>query len=78
MFLQGDVMLPNMFANEFGDKINRFVNLIDPKNNKFEVLVEKINGSVFLSKEWKALNDFYGIGLGAWVTLVLLVQASSP
>jgi len=65
-------MLPTMFANDFGDKINRFVTLIDPKNNQFEVLVERINGSFFLSKGWKALRDFYGLGLGAWVTLVFV------
>jgi len=43
-------MLQNMFANDFADKINRFVNLIDPKNNHFEVLVERINGSYFFPK----------------------------
>ena len=65
-------MLPPMFANEFGDKINRFVNLIGPKKDKFELLVERINGLVFLSKGWKALHDFYGLGLGAWVTFVFV------
>jgi len=54
-------MLPNMFAVDFGDKINRFVTLIDSKNNQLEVFVERVNGSVFLSKGWKALRYFYGI-----------------
>lgn len=65
-------MLPNMFASHFGDQINRIVTLTDPKNNKFEVLVDRINGSFSLSKGWKGLRDFYGIGLGAWVTLVFV------
>lgn len=46
-------------------------------NNQFEVLVEWINGSFFLSKGWKALCYFYGICLGAWVTLVFVVLDSS-
>lgn len=40
-------MLPNMFAKDFGDQIRRFATLIDPKNNKFEVLLERVNGHVF-------------------------------
>ena len=58
----GAVVLPSMFANDFGDRINCFVKLIDPKDNQFEVLVENIIGSFFLTKGWKALCDFYGIG----------------
>jgi hypothetical protein len=61
----GDVMLPNMFANDFGDKVQRFATLIDAKSNQFEVLVERIYGSVFFSKGWKSLRDFYGISLDA-------------
>ncbi|AES97688.1 hypothetical protein MTR_5g058370 [Medicago truncatula] len=50
----GVVMLPNMFAKDFGDQITRFATLIDPKNNKFEVLVERVNGHVFfLPKDGK-------------------------
>ncbi|KEH29876.1 hypothetical protein MTR_4g053887 [Medicago truncatula] len=41
---EGAVMLPNMFAKDFGDQIRRFATLIDPKNNKFEVLLERVNG----------------------------------
>jgi len=40
-------MFPNMFGSDFGDQINQIVTLIDPKNNKFEVLVDRINGSFF-------------------------------
>nr|ABD32470.2 hypothetical protein MtrDRAFT_AC151521g58v2 [Medicago truncatula] len=68
----GVVKLPNMFAADFRDKINRLVNLVDRKKNKFEVLVDRIVGSVFLTKGWKAINDFYGLGLGAWVSLVFV------
>jgi len=61
-----------MFGFDFGDQINWIVTLIDPKNNKFEVLVDKINGPFFLTKGWKVLRDLYGIRLGASVTLVFV------
>ena len=43
-------MLSNMFTNDFGDQVQRFATLIDAKSNQLEVLVERINGSVFFSK----------------------------
>jgi len=71
-FVQGAVRLPSLFGADFGDQITRLATLIDAKENQFEVLVERINGAFFLSKGWKALRDFYGIRLGAWITLVYL------
>jgi len=59
-----------MFGGDFGDQIGCFATLTDPKAYHFEVLVERTNGVFFLTKGWKAICDFYGIGLGAWVTLV--------
>jgi len=67
-------MLPNMFTNDFGDQVQRFATLIDAKSNQFDVLVEKMNEYVFFSKGWKALHDFYGISLGAWVSLTFVGQ----
>jgi len=61
-----------MFGGDFGDRIGRFATLTDPKANQFEVLVDNINGDFFLTKGWKAIRDFYGIGLGAWVTLIFV------
>jgi len=40
-------MLPKMFGYDFGDQITRFATLTDPRNNNFEVLVERINGYLF-------------------------------
>lgn len=40
--------------------------------------MEKINGVVFLSKGWKVLRDFYGITLGAWITLVFVGPGQFP
>lgn len=58
-------MLPNMFAKDFGDQITRFATLIDPKNNKFEVLVERVNGHVFfLPKDGKLCVTFMEFGWG--------------
>jgi len=49
-----------MFSGDFGDQIERFATLTDPKANQFEVLVERINGHFFLTKGRKAIHDFYG------------------
>jgi len=43
LFSQGVVCLPNIFGADFGDEIGRFATLIDPKDNQFQVLVERIN-----------------------------------
>jgi len=42
--------LPKIFGGDFGDQIGRFVTLTDPTANKFDVLVERINGDFFLTK----------------------------
>jgi hypothetical protein len=67
-------MLPNMFTNDIGGQVQRFATLIDAKSNQFEVLVERMNESVFFSKGWKALRNFYGISLGSRVSLVFESQ----
>jgi hypothetical protein len=41
-----------MFAADFGDQITRYAMLIDKKGNRFEVLVERINGSIFMGFGW--------------------------
>jgi hypothetical protein len=38
-----------MLAADFGDEVNRYADLVDPKGNQFEVLVERINNNVFLT-----------------------------
>jgi hypothetical protein len=40
------------------------ITLIDPNENQFEVLVEKINGNIYLTHGWFALHDFYNIQQG--------------
>lgn len=66
--------LPTLFLiwTDFGGHVNRFATLVDLKNNQFEVLMEKINVVVFLSKGWKVLRDFYGITLGARIISVFV------
>jgi hypothetical protein len=63
-------VLPTMFLREFGDQLGRYATLVDQKHNQFEVLVERNNATVFFTKGWNALRDFYKLKLGAWVTLV--------
>jgi len=65
-------MLPTMFDNDFGDQIVRYVTLVDPHHNEFEVLVERSDGKIYLTKGWGALRDFYDIKLGAWVPAVFV------
>lgn len=39
-----------MFGHGFGDQIDRYAMLVDSKNNEFEVMVERNNGAIFLTK----------------------------
>jgi hypothetical protein len=51
-------MLLKIFAADFCENIRRVATLIDPLGNQFEVLVEKINGNVYLTWGSFALKDF--------------------
>jgi len=57
---------------DFGDQLYQYVTLVDPNHNEFEVLVERYNGGMYLTKGWSALRDFYNICFGAWVTMVFV------
>jgi hypothetical protein len=70
LFTQGSVMLPMMFSHDFGDQIHQYATLIDPKNNRFEVLVERNNQRIYLTKGWHAIRDFYKVQFGSWITIV--------
>ena len=63
-------MLPMMFKHDFGDQIRQYVIMVDRKENTFEVLVERNNQGIYLTRGWGALSDFYKLSLGAWVTIV--------
>jgi len=65
-------MLPMMFSHDFGDQIHQYATFVDPKNNRFEVLVERNNQGIYLTKGWHAIRDFYKIGLGSWITIVFM------
>jgi len=45
---QGALMLPNNFVSAFGASLGDYATFIDPNNNKFEVMVERIRGTVYL------------------------------
>ncbi|WJX40517.1 linoleate 13S-lipoxygenase [Trifolium repens] len=49
---QGAVMLAKMFSRDFGHDVRRFATLIDPLGNQFQVLVEIINGNIYLTWGW--------------------------
>jgi len=65
-------MLPIMFSHDFGDQINQYAIFEDPKGNEFEVLVERNNQGIYLTRGWHAIRDFYNIHFGAWVTIVFV------
>lgn len=66
-------MLSTMLGHDFGDQIGRYAAmLVNPNYNELEVLVQRNNGGIFLTKGWRALRDFYNVSLGAWVTVVLV------
>jgi hypothetical protein len=54
-------MLAKMFSRDFGHDVRHFATLIDPLGNQFQVLVEIINGNIYLTWGWFALKDFYNI-----------------
>ncbi|MCH81734.1 ATP-dependent DNA helicase PIF1, partial [Trifolium medium] len=66
----GAIILPRMFADDFGDDITRVVSLVDLGNNRFQCLAEKINQNVYLTRGWGAIQDFYDIRFGAWIMLL--------
>jgi hypothetical protein len=70
--LQASVMLPMMFKTDFGNQIGQYATMVDKKNNQFEVLVERNNVGIYLTRGWGALSDFYNIPRGGWVTIVFV------
>jgi predicted Zn-dependent protease len=45
-------MLPKTFVSDFGASLGDYATFIDPNNNQFEVMVERIRDSVFLTSTW--------------------------
>jgi len=64
--------LPRMFGHDFGDQIGRYTSLANSNYNEFEVLVERNNGSIYLTKGRHTLKDLYGVCFGSWVTMVFV------
>jgi len=58
-------MLPNMFTNDFGNQVQRFVTLINAKTNQFEVMVERIDGLCFSPRDGNPCVIFM---VSAWVS----------
>ncbi|KEH16510.1 hypothetical protein MTR_0160s0090 [Medicago truncatula] len=52
------VCLPKMFGGDFGDQIGCYAILTNPKSNKFEVLVNKVNGAFFSQRDGKRFLTF--------------------
>ncbi|WJX63408.1 Calcium-dependent protein kinase [Trifolium repens] len=46
----GTVRLPKLFPDDFGDEIGRLATLVDLKGNQFDVLVDKVNDNIYLTR----------------------------
>jgi hypothetical protein len=63
-------MLPKTFVSDFGASLGDYATFIDPNNNQFEVMVERICGSVFLTTWFNAIHDFYDVHLDGTIVMV--------
>jgi len=63
-------MLPGHFVTSFGEQIGHSASMVDPKNNQFDVLVENINGNVYLTTGFNVIRDLYDVRFGGWVIMV--------
>ena len=63
-------MLPKTFVADFGSQLGDFATFIDPNNNQFDVMVERICGVVFLTTGFNAIRDFYNVRLGGTIVMV--------
>jgi len=53
--------------------LNRYVTLIDPGLNQFEVVVDKYDGKLCFSHGIKELNKAYQLEHGGWMSLIHVV-----
>ena len=44
--------------------------MVDTNFNHFEILVERINGNLYLTTGFNVIRDFYDIRMGGWVLMV--------
>jgi len=63
-------MLPKTFVFDFGKSLGDYATFIDPNNNQFEVMIERISDSVFLTTEFNAIHDFYDVRLGGTIVMM--------
>ena len=63
-------MLPKTFASNFGASLGDYATFIDPNNNQFEVMVERIRGSLFLTTGFNVIREFYDVRLGGTIVMV--------
>ncbi|GAU15352.1 hypothetical protein TSUD_04210 [Trifolium subterraneum] len=64
--------LPACFARDVGSFIRGYVILQDPKGNRIQVTLERKDIRIYLARGWSRLRDFYGLGLGGWVTITYM------
>jgi hypothetical protein len=63
--------MPKLFTDDFGSEICRIANLMDSRKISLNVWLKKLM-SVYLTRGWAALRDFYDIRIGAWLTLLYM------
>jgi len=65
-------MLPKTFVSDFCALLGDYTTFIDPNNNQFEVMVERIRDSVFLTTGFNAIHEFYDVRLGGTIVMVFI------
>ena len=70
---QGALMLPKTFVSDFGKSLGDYATFIHPYNNQFEVMVERMCGSMFLTTGFNVICNFYDVRLGGTIVMCLPV-----
>lgn len=64
------MILGTTLNKEIDNELNRYVTLIDPGLNQFEVVVDKYDGKMYFSHGIEELNKAYKLEHGVWISLI--------
>jgi hypothetical protein len=62
--------LGTALTKEIGNELNRYVTLVDPALNQFEVVVDKQHGKLCFTHGSAELNKAYQLKHGGWMYLI--------
>lgn len=64
------MLLGANLTKEIGHELYRYVTLLDPACNQFEIIVDKKNDFLCFSHGLIKLHRAYALDNGAWITLI--------